>query len=423
MRITQNEAVPRATNKLASIICVLTLLFAIVFSQGCGFDPSSRSSSTGGPSRVEHGPQMTSPNLRDQGAKARATSPPETKKSSPKEVLEAVAGYVSSERDAIGSLLNDIGFVSSVPVETWRSFSAIHKMEVAWRAAEAADPDRGGEFLLAKLARTLAAQHSAINEEPALRRYLAITFPPDKLAFVEPTPDQVHVELPREVREALRTLATYVSTGPLGSQVHILTRYFRISEDMAIDILRTNRPFSEQLVLSLSKTDTAHHDDIVRDLVVDVASHYKAAKSEPAFQRFLEAGRAGEGGPSGPIEPAPRPSPTGPPPTPTGGPRSGAVEIRNSGNSAMDLYVDGRLAGRVPGGATATFNMPPGSHAMAWRDPAPRSPLKTEKPVTIVPGVRSTFTVKTTVKTCTRTCTNGNCSPWNCPPGVSPPPP
>jgi hypothetical protein len=201
----------------------------------------------------------------------------------------------------------------------------------------------------------------------------------------------------------------------LGSQHQILVKHFRLSSDAAFELFTGTRSYGQVLAAALAKVDPAQQNDAMRSLVTAVATHHEAARRELSLQTFL----AGWSPPAGSASAEPMPGPGAGANSPAS---AGIVRIENPGSVVFDFYLNHKLLGRIGLGVTASFSVQPGNHTFEWRETDLNSDFGDPQTLPVTAG--NVHTLKTPrILTCTRSCAAGQCGPWECPPGLTPPPP
>jgi hypothetical protein len=334
---------------------------------------------------------------------------------SPPDALTAVAQYTGGKHVKADALIRKLGYVPRMAEGTWSNLPALRQIEIAYRSADAFDSDRGGQFFLAALCRDLAPHYETARNEPGLARYFKLATLLGTFQFKEPSGAQAQAPLPPEIQEVIRLFAEYASRSPLGSQHQILVSYFHLSNDAAFELFTGTRSYGQVLAAALAKVDAAQQKDAMRSLVTAVATHHEAARREPSFQTFLAGWSPPAGG--APAEPAKGPGAGANSPV-----SAGIVRIENPGSVAFDFYLNHKLLGRIGLGVTVSFSVLPGSHAIEWRETDLNSPFSDPQTLQVTAG--NVHTLKAPrILTCTRSCAAGQCGPWECPPGLTPPPP
>jgi hypothetical protein len=310
--------------------------------------------------------------------------------------------------------LRKLGYVSPMGEGAWSVLPAVRQIEIAYRCAEAGDPDRGGQFFLAAFSRDLTASAEPLKTDPALVRYLKLATLLGPLRFKEPPAAKGGAPLPDDVQQTIKLLAEYASRSLLGTQHHILVKYFNLPDDAARALIAGGQSYAQVLLQALGKVDAARQDEVVRSIVAAVATHYEAARREPSLTPFL----ASWSPPAGAASPEPFAEPAA-----AGGNAApaGILRVENPGPIAFDLYLNRKLLGRIGTGVTASFSVAPGIHGFEWRETEVNSPFSDPQPLNVTAG--NVHTLKAPrILTCTRSCAGGTCGPWECPPGLTPPP-
>jgi hypothetical protein len=330
---------------------------------------------------------------------------------SPPDALATVARYTAGKQVPAAELLRKLGYAPKMAESAWIGLPAVRQIELAYRAAEAADSDRGGQFFLAAFVRDLVPLSDAVKKEPALARHLKLATLLGPFRFKEPTAAQAQAPLPDDVGQTIKLLAEYASRSLLGSQQHILVKYFKLPGDAATQLFAGGQSYGQLLLQALGKVDAAQQDEVVRSIAIAVATHYESARREPSLKPFL----ANWSPPEGKAAPEAFPEPSA-----AENSAAGILRVENPGDVAFDLYLNRKLLGRIGTGVTASFNVPPGIHGFEWRETEANSPFSDPQPLNVTAG--NVHTLKAPrILTCTRSCAGGTCGPWECPPGMTPP--
>jgi hypothetical protein len=222
--------------------------------------------------------------------------------------LSTLSEYMVGRVDLAQTLLRRHGYQPSVIEATWRQFPSVRKLETAYLAAEAAAPNRGGEKLLALLASDLAQEYESVGHERSLTEYLrkadAITTPVRfaNRASAAPMPD-----LSRPVVAAIDTISQYCSRGPAGTPQSILRTHFRLSPDLAYQVLRESTSNAEAFKRAMTFVPEQERAPALKGLISQLAPKFEALRYEPTLKPFLEAPLPTP--PSiQPFPPTPRPS-------------------------------------------------------------------------------------------------------------------
>jgi hypothetical protein len=288
-----------------------------------------------------------SPGGTDEPAISTAAAPPPSD-AEEKAAISKIAEY-TSKSVALDDTLHELGYTPTVDANTWQQFSAIRKIETAYRAAEIAAPGQGGSTLLARLSRNLAQKYDGMKSEAAIAPYLvrAVTKGPIRFAKI-PATDAL-APLPKSIRDAITVLADYTSRGPVGTQREILTRYGGVSDAEAYDLLAT-RTFKDALHHAVARKTPSEREETVRMMAIAAATHYGAPQYEAALKPFLSGWSPPPAAPP-PPPPPPDPPPYDPPPRPSpmwqaaGTVSCTCVEVRNGVKVREYTISKGMLCG------------------------------------------------------------------------------
>jgi hypothetical protein len=345
------------------------------------------------------------------GANGSATASP-AEEPTPAGALATVARYTGGKQVKAEELIRKLGYVPPMGESAWNGLAVVRQLEVAFRAAAAADPDRGGQFFLAAFLRDLTPSSEAAKKDASLLRLVKLATLLGEFRFKEPSAAQTSAPLPKDIVETIRLLAEYSSRSLLGSQHHILVKYFKLPSDAAFELFAGGQSYHQVLLQALGKVEAGQQDGVLRSIVASLATHYDTARRERSLAPFL-----GNGSPpaeDAPPEPAPAPAAT------DSSASAGILRVENPGTVAFDLYLNRKLLGRIGTGVTASFSVAPGIHGFEWRETEANSPFSDPQPLNVTAGHVHTLKAPR-ILTCTRSCANGTCGPWECPPGLSPP--
>lgn len=130
-----------------------------------------------------------------------------------RKALITIAKYTQGNIDYLTFKLEEIGYnhLNELKKFGWENFPAIRKIEIAY-----AEVNNGAKFL-SMLASNMAIDYGAMNEEPALKKYINVDRAQEPLRF-KPLdnidPDKINVE--PEVRKAIYAIAKSIPEERLG---------------------------------------------------------------------------------------------------------------------------------------------------------------------------------------------------------------
>ncbi|MGY4155516.1 hypothetical protein ACVINW_001358 [Bradyrhizobium sp. USDA 4461] len=163
--------------------------------------------------------------------------------------LSDVTEALAAKDLRISEILKQIGFPPSQAPPTWAKWTQwpdVHILETAYRAAEAAKPQAGGDEMLKQVVRLIAVHNPSIRYEPSL----ALMFRDDPIdtpirhqaqtmEFVVPAGQSEKAQpLPPRIRSIILTIAKYAEST---SRAFLLSACFGLSENEAYSVLRTSQ--------------------------------------------------------------------------------------------------------------------------------------------------------------------------------------
>ncbi len=205
--------------------------------------------------------------------------------------VSTLSNYLTKQVDVADKLLSKYDYKPPVATDIWRQYPAIKKIETAYLAAEAAEPNAGGSKLLALLSRDLAQQYEPIHTEPSLRQYLDLEASPADIRFASPKTTASPIKMKPELRQAIGKIADYCGRGgQLGSPQLVLQEYFGLKEELAYQVLNESATHTEAFQRALSHVSSQQRDVTIRRLAENVAAQYEAAKYEVSLKPYLLEG-------------------------------------------------------------------------------------------------------------------------------------
>jgi len=201
-----------------------------------------------------------------------------------------ISGYTDKQNnDVTDKKLRNTGFDPPDNV-TWRSFPATKKLEIAWSAAEKAEPTIGGSKLLARLANDLAIRYEAVNVEPVLLEFFNKEVSLSDIRFAPLKSESPLVELPLEVRKAIKTIANYYYGGPLGNPYIILSKDFKLQDALIDRILEESRTHREIFERAFEMVPDQEKIPTINRLTVGILKNYKTVLHESHLKPFFIEG-------------------------------------------------------------------------------------------------------------------------------------
>ena len=206
--------------------------------------------------------------------------------------IETLAEYATGSTDWVGKALQKYCYEPSVAASTWQHFPAVRKLAIAYEAAEAANPGAGGDMLLALMSKALAQQYEAVRQELSLVKYLKMRVAVGRCLKFRNAEQRVFLsELPYDAREAIRTIAEYSTSSPLGSPQAILRFILKdnpnFNEDDAEGFLCQSLTNADAFTRALTFSPPSKQIALIKELVAKLVVHYEAARYEPAFKPFM----------------------------------------------------------------------------------------------------------------------------------------
>ena len=209
-----------------------------------------------------------------------------------KAAVEAIAEYLTGHADWSGRMLQKFCYEPSVAPPTWRHYPAVRKLAIAYEAAEAANPGIGGDMLLALLSKSLAQQYEAVRQERSLFQYLKMRVSKQTCMKFRNVEKKVYLsELPDQVRRAIKTIADYSTSGPLGSPQavirFILRDNLKFTEDDAEGFLCQSDTVADAMTRAASFVPARVLDARLRELTARLVPHNEAARYEPSLKPYM----------------------------------------------------------------------------------------------------------------------------------------
>jgi hypothetical protein len=206
-----------------------------------------------------------------------------------KAALREISTYMAVPgADQTEIYLREMGFKLVAPptAEAWREFPSVRKIETAVLRAEYAKPGSGRDFL-ATLSRKLSAKYPAVVNEVACQRLLRdLSTPVEKFIFSRGPPPS-EIVLSKEYRAIIGEISDFCHGSPINSPRLALIRNYKLSEDLAYEILR-NAPSSESaLVQGLSYVPADERAKALGSLAKDLASENHVFAARPGISMLL----------------------------------------------------------------------------------------------------------------------------------------
>lgn len=203
--------------------------------------------------------------------------------------IAALAEYFGASGDAVTRSLDSYGYKPPVPLPTWQRFPVIKKLEYACAAAETADPNGGGDRLLALLSQNLAQQYESVRHTPELRSFVGSQQTTRRIEFKNPPPGTIQVRpLPKKITRAIDKIAEYTAASPIGDPQSILVKHFDLTREQAYDVLRQSNSHAEAFKLALNNhVPKERRRVVIAKLANDVSQHYESVHYEPALKSYL----------------------------------------------------------------------------------------------------------------------------------------
>jgi hypothetical protein len=201
--------------------------------------------------------------------------------------LAAISLYTDDSGDLADELVKRLGFVPAIADDEWTRLPTIHKLEMAYRASEAAEPKKGGQYFLALMSRELAQMYDAVEREPALRVHFEASkdLLGTRVRFSSPEPRTRPV--PSEIRKAIIALAEYTAAGAESAfQLFTNPATFNMPAEDAYELLATSGSHAEALTHALGRHSPEQQTKILRSLTLEVRSRFDGAKYEKALDPF-----------------------------------------------------------------------------------------------------------------------------------------
>jgi hypothetical protein len=208
-----------------------------------------------------------------------------------------LADALNAQNSIVRLILTQLGFPPQNAPETWRRWQGwpnVRMLEAAYVSAEAARPG-GGQILLAKVARLVAANHSeAIRDEPSLETFFPepkgtpIAESVERLPFAVPSPAEIKSPLPLQARNIIKICTRYTEDV---YRPWLFARCCNLTEDQSYDIMRDSPddPAAFEAAILL-KNPPPSNDEKISRMIEAVHADNPTIEYEPALaERFHPA--------------------------------------------------------------------------------------------------------------------------------------
>lgn len=168
--------------------------------------------------------------------------------------LETVAKYHQADHSLADQLLDQYSYrPPEYLADNWRALPAYGKIQMAYKAAENAQPG-GGDRLLALLAQDLSRQYESVRYERPLEQFFVENAPASasKILFENPA-DPEKIAIPQAVKQQIAAISKYCEGGALGGPHNILRNYFELNDFAVYDILGNSKSVLDALEQGIRK--------------------------------------------------------------------------------------------------------------------------------------------------------------------------